>query len=344
MKIKKTIVTKDIQHYNLNESIKDTHVPIAGDVGIFEVITLGRHEAIQGEDKRITAIFENDYIMAAFADRYATSQFEGYVPTFPMELYDILGAGGAIGVVKSKNALLKDIEPTKIRMIGYCCDETGKVINTKWYQKQRFSFTGEVPNNAKVILSVGSTMDSGKTTTAAHVARGLKISGKKVTFIKFTGTCFTKDKDFVYDCGADVAIDFSDIGFPSTYMCEKEDLLDLYQSLLANIADEKPDYIVMEIADGLMQRETNFLLRSKEFMATIHSVVFSCGDSLSAFQGYDTLHQWGITPALISGRFTMSPLLIDEVKNNCSVPVLTIEEIMTGKFNNLLVSSRLVAA
>ncbi len=344
MKIKKTIVTKDIQQYILNESIKETYVPAAGDVAIFEVITLGRHEAIQGEDKRITAIFENDFIMAAFADRYATSQFEGYVPTFPMELYDILGAGGAIGVVKSKNALLKDIEPTKIRMIGYCCDDSGKVINTKWYQKQRIPFTGELPNNVKVILSVGSTMDSGKTTTAAHVARGLKYSGKKVAFIKFTGTCFTKDKDFVYDCGADVAIDFSDLGFPSTYMCQKEELLDLYQSLLARIADEKPDFIVMEIADGLMQRETNFLLRSREFMATIHSVVFSCGDSLSAFQGFDILQQWGITPALISGRFTMSPLLIEEVKNNCAVPVLTIEEIMTGKFNNLLVSSRLVAA
>ncbi|MBX7108658.1 MAG: hypothetical protein K1X61_08445 [Chitinophagales bacterium] len=344
MKIKKTIVTKDIQQYILNESIKETYVPAAGDVAIFEVITLGRHETIQGEDKRITAIFENDFIMAAFADRYATSQFEGYVPTFPMELYDILGAGGAIGVVKSKNALLKDIEPTKIRMIGYCCDDSGKVINTKWYQKQRIPFTGELPNNAKVILSVGSTMDSGKTTTAAHVARGLKYSGKKVAFIKFTGTCFTKDKDFVYDCGADVAIDFSDLGFPSTYMCQKEELLDLYQSLLARIADEKPDFIVMEIADGLMQRETNFLLRSREFMATIHSVVFSCGDSLSAFQGFDILQQWGITPALISGRFSMSPLLIEEVKNNCAVPVLTIEEIMTGKFNNLLVSSRLVAA
>ncbi|MBK9730504.1 MAG: hypothetical protein IPO83_04315 [Chitinophagaceae bacterium] len=344
MKIKKTIVTKDIQQYVLNTAINELHVPIAGDVGIFEVITLGRHESIQGEDKRITAIFENDFIMAAFADRYATSQFEGYVPSHSMELYDILGAGGAIGVVKSKNASLKDVEPTKIRLIGYCCDETGKVINTKWYSKQRVPFSGKVPNHAKIILSVGSTMDSGKTTTAAFVARGLKLTGKKVAFIKFTGTCFTKDKDFVFDCGADISTDFSDIGFPSTFMCEKEDLLDLYQTLLDSIAAENPDYIVMEIADGLMQRETNFLLKTRAFMATIYSVVFSCGDSLSAFQGYDILQQLGITPALISGRFTMSPLLIEEVKANCAVPVLTIDQIMTGKFNNLLVSARLVAA
>ena len=344
MRLKKTIVTKDVQQYTLNEKIKDTYFPIAGDVAVFEIVTLGRHETIQSEDKRNVAIFEKDFIMATFADRYATSQFEGYVPSEPMELYDILGAGGAIGVVKSKNWSLRDVEPTKVRLIGYCCDEKGAVINTKWYKKTRYPFNSIVPNNAKIILSIGSTMDSGKTTTAGCLARGLKTTGKRVAFIKFTGTCFTKDKDFVYDCGADVAIDFSDMGFPSTFMCEKNDLLDLYQSLLMKLSAEKPDYIVMEIADGLLERETNFLLKSKEFMSTIHSVVFSCGDSLSAFHGVDLLNDFGISPAFISGRFTMSPLLIEEVKHNSGLPVLNMYEIMSGEFNHLLISQQLVAA
>ncbi|MBX7140188.1 MAG: hypothetical protein K1X63_03830 [Chitinophagales bacterium] len=344
MRLKKTIVTKDIQQYTLKTDMNDTYHPIAGDVAVFEVITLGRHEQVQGEDKRNVAIFEKDLIMAAFADRYATSQFEGYVPTEPMELYDILGAGGAIGMVKSKNWSLKDVEPTKVRLVGYCTDDTGKVINTKWYKKPRVPFSGLVPNNAKIILSIGSTMDSGKTTTAGCVARGLKTTGKRVGFIKFTGTCFTKDKDFVYDCGADYTIDFSDLGFPSTFMCEKQDLLDLYQTLLMKAGAEKLDYIVMEIADGLLQRETNFLLKSKEFMSTIHSVVFSCGDSLSAFHGIDLLSDFGISPAFISGRFTMSPLLIEEVKLSSGMPVLNMDEIMSGAYNHLLISQKLRAA
>src|SRR4029078_4154313 len=118
MRLKKTIVTKDIQQYIINEKIRDTYHPVAGDVAIFEIVKIGRHEQVQGEDKRNNAIFEGDWIMAAFADRYATSQFEGYVPTEPMELYDILGAGGAVGVVKSKNWSLKDVEPTKVRLVG----------------------------------------------------------------------------------------------------------------------------------------------------------------------------------------------------------------------------------
>ena len=337
MKIKKSIVTKDVGEYVLNENIIHTHHPKSGDVGIFEIVEIDRHENIQSIDKRSVFLFEGDLIMAAFADRYATSQFEGYVPPEPLELYDILGAGGVIGVVRTKNASLKFREPTKVRLVGYCCETDGTIINTCFYKQQRSSFRGEVPNNAKVILSIGSTMDSGKTTTAAHVARGLKATGGTVAFIKFTGTAYTKDKDFVFDCGADAALDFIDVGFPSTYMWDKETLLDVYQSLLDLLIPVKPDYIVMEIADGLFQRETEFLLKDQPFMSTIHNVVFSCGDSLSAIYGVQILQEMGIYPAIISGRFTMSQLLIREVQNHMDMPILTIEELMTGEYNHHLI-------
>ncbi len=333
MKIKKTVISRDIKSYTLNTQLTGTYKMKAGDLGVFEVIELGRHEGSQMIDHKRHSIFPGDHLVAAFADRYATAQFEGYVPDGPQEIYHILGAGGVIGIVKTKHWNLRDIEPTTVRLIGYCCDENGNVINTKFYRKERKAFRAEPP--CKVILSIGSTMDSGKTTTAAYVARGLKKAGLRVGFIKLTGTCYTKDKDFVIDCGADVAADFSDMGYPSTYMCSKQEILDIYQSLLDRLASERLDYIVMEIADGLMQRETEFLLNDKEFMSTIDKVVFSCGDSLSAFHGVQLLREWGIDVSAISGRFTMSPLLIQEVQTHTKLPVFTIEEVMTGIHNYL---------
>ncbi|MFM9985846.1 MAG: hypothetical protein ACKVOK_11475 [Flavobacteriales bacterium] len=344
MRIKKSIVTKDVGQYVLNTEMNLTHKPKAGDVAVFEVIEIDRHSNVQLDDKRLAWIFEGDYIMATFADRYATAQFEGYVPKQPLELYDILGAGGAIGVVHTKNASLEHREPTKVKLVGYCCDQQNQVINTKFYNKERHAFAAHVPGDAKIILSIGSTMDSGKTTTAAFVARGLKTTGKTVCFIKMTGTCYTKDKDMVLDCGADYSYDFSDMGFPSTYMCEKNDLLDMYQSLLLKVGEHKPDYIVMEIADGILQRETAFLLRDEAFMSTIHNVVFSCGDSLAALQGVDMLEAIGIKPCLISGRFTMSPLLINEVHEQSGMPVFTIEQLMTGEHNSILLDKKVVVA
>ena len=333
MKLKRTIVSRDVQHYTLNTQITSYYKMKAGDLAVFEIIELGKHETTQMIDGRNRSIFPGDHIVAAFADRYATSQFEGYVPEEPMDVYHILGAGGVIGILKSKNYALKDIEPTTVRLVGYCFDETGKVINTKFYKKERKKFRADI--TPKVILSIGSTMDSGKTTTAAFVSRGLAMAGHKVGFIKLTGTCYTRDREFVYDCGAQIVTDFSDMGFPSTYMCSKEDILDIYQSLIDNLISQNLEYIVMEIADGLMQRETMFLLRDKPFMNTIHKVVFSCGDSLSAFHGVQLLKEWGIDVTAVSGRFTMSPLLIQEVHDHIKIPVFTIDEVMTGSRNNL---------
>lgn len=333
MKLKKTIVARDIDQFTINKKIRETHSVKAGDLAVFEIVELGKHVTAQMSDGKIRNIFPGDFIVATFADRYATSQFEGYVPTTFMPTYDILGAGGVIGIVKSKNYLLKDIEPTTVKLIGYCCDENDQVINTKFYNKERKAFRGE--HNMKIILSVGSTMDSGKTTTAAFVARGLSMADYKVGFVKLTGTCFTKDREFVLDCGASIVADFSDLGFPSTFMCSKDDILDIYQTLLDNLAVENLDYLVIEIADGLLQRETQFLLNDKAFMKTIHNVVFSCGDSLSAYYGVQLLKEWGISVSAVSGIFTMSPLLIQEVECNLRVPVFTIDEIMTGERNNL---------
>jgi hypothetical protein len=335
MKFKKTNVAKGIENFSFNYDLAKSRLMKAGDLGLFEVIETGQHKSVQMEDGKNHFIFPGDLIVGAFADRYATSQFEGYVPSEISDSYDIIGGGGVIGVVKSKNYALKDIEPTKVRQIAYCCDEAGEVINSKFHVAERKSFRGETP--APIVLSIGSTMDSGKTTTAAFVARGLKQTFEKVAFIKLTGTCYTKDREFVRDCGADFVTDFSEVGYPSTFMCSKEEILDIFQTLLDELAKEKPDVIVMEIADGLMQRETNFLLKDKAFMNTISKVIFSCGDSLSAFHGVQILNEWGIEVAGVSGFFTTSPLLIEEVKEHSKVPVFTIDEVMTGEINHLFV-------
>lgn len=329
MRIKKSIVSKQVNDYSLDTEKTLSILPKDGHLGLFEVIEIGKHTTIQSDSKRNVAIFPGDKIVAAFANRYATSQFEGYVPEKHLEVYDILGAGGAIGVVKSKNAALSDIEPTKVKLISYLFDENSNVINTKFlgidipiFDKQKRKF--------QTVLSLGSTMDSGKTTSAAFIARGLALAEKKVAFIKLTGTAYTKDKDFVFDCGADLALDFSDAGYPSTFMCSKEEIFSIYQHCLNQI-DDSFDFLVMEIADGILQRETNFLIRDESFMNTVDYISFSCGDSLSALHGIQMLNQWNLRPTFISGKFTMSDLLIHEVADVSQMPVLTIQQMETGE-------------
>jgi hypothetical protein len=330
MKIKKTYLCRENFDFNFDTNIPADYAPQVGDVGIFKVMKIGKHRNVQSEWKRNMALIPGDLIMAAFGNRYATNQFEGYVPEKVPELMHMLAAGGVVGIVKSMHYNLEDIGPTIIEMKGLVRDVQGHIINTiRRRRNQIIPFSGNAAKKTKVILSLGSSMDSGKTTTAAYLVNGIRAAGHKVGFIKLTGTTHTKDSDLNFDLGAEVSYDFSEMGYPSTFLCSKQEILDLYETLLEKTLLFNPEYVVVEIADGLYQRETKMLYQSKEFMSTVHAVLFSAGDSLSALHGCQLLKSEGITPMALSGWFTASPLLIKEVleHRDSEIPVVNLDEL-----------------
>ena len=341
-RIKKSIICRDIDinQYKIDKEKTFSYIPEMGDVAVFEVISIGKHKQIQADNKLNTLILPGDLIMGAFGTRYATAQFEGYVPTDCRDTFHILGAGGTIGVIHSMHSAFAG-GPTVLKIVGYLMDRKGNVVNTKAIKTKLIPFKGILANDANIILSIGSSMDSGKTTTAAYLTRGLKLKGNRVAFIKLTGTVYTKDTDLVYDCGADITADFSDYGFPSTYMCTEQELLDLFESLINRVSIVEPKYIVIEIADGILQRETKMLLENKRFMSLIDHVIFSSCDSLSALYGLESLKKIGIYPTALSGVLTASPLLIKEVKENTFTPVFTLEQLMNGEMNPFFASPKM---
>ncbi len=329
-KIKKSIICKKIDSEIINKDIKKIHKPKAGDVAIFKIKEIGKHTRIQTVGGNNNYILPGDLIMAVFGNRYATEQMEGYVPEEYCTTYHILGQGGAIGILKSMHTKFDLIGPTTVSLVGYMVDENGLVINTKYYNNLHESILSiSNTNNQKVILSLGTSMDSGKTTSAAFLTRGLKLAHKKVAFIKLTGTVYTKDKDMVSDYGANVALDFSDFGFPSTYMCSTAEVLNLYQRLLDQVQTYNPEYIIVEIADGLLQRETSALIQNRSFMNNVSGVLFSATDSMSAIAGADILTKLKFNVIGVTGIFTTSPLLIDEVRHQSNFTVLIGEELMS---------------
>jgi hypothetical protein len=344
-RIKKSYICAGIPVDDIATGLNSFYIPKVGDVAVFEVLKIGKHTNIQSEDKRLVTILPGDLVMAAFGTRYATEQFEGYVPETCQEIFHILGAGGTVGLVHSSHKKFEAIGPTTLKIVGYAVDRKGAVINTKWlHAARKKTFTGRMSYLSKIILSVGSSMDSGKTTTAAYMVNGFKRSGKKAAFIKLTGTVYTKDTDLAYDLGADMVANFGDYGFPSTYMCSENELLDLFESLVADVSKVQPDYIVIEIADGIYERETKMLLNNSRFMSVVDEVVFSGGDSMSAVHGVEKLQQWGIEPLALSGLFTASPLLIREVAENCDTPVFNLQQLSEGALLSLLERRHLAVA
>jgi len=122
------------------------------------------------------------------------------------------------------------------------------------------------------------------------------------------------------DTGACVALDFVDGGYPSTYLCSLTELLALHHRLVSHAASRGADWVVVEIADGLLQRETSQLLQSAAFRETVDAWVFATNDALGAVGGLSVLRTWGITPAAISGILTASPLAMREAQAATGVP------------------------
>ncbi|WP_422079407.1 hypothetical protein [Ulvibacterium sp.] len=326
--IKKANSCKNIADYKVNRSLIKEHRPKAGDVAIFEVMEIGSLKSIQDYKGRNCYIFEGDHIMLAFGNRYASNQFEAYVPKGYQEEYDLVGKGGVAGNVTSMYYKLEDIGPTKIKLIGYAVNKNG-VINTIYHHRKAVSFNPFKRRSFKTILSIGSSMDSGKTTTAAYLCRGLKNGNHKVAYIKLTGTIFNKDKMLCFDCGADYVSDFSELGFPSTYLCSMNTLMNIYESLLRDVEAVNPDYLVIEVADGLYQRETSALLEHSPFTETIDHVILSCGDSLAVHTGEQLLQEvFDQRLFALGGLFTGSPLMVSEVEQKSSIPVLTLEKLV----------------
>jgi hypothetical protein len=339
--VKRSIICRNIHPADVNKSIVNTYCPKAGDMALFEVVELGRHTSIQNELGHTEFIFPGDHIWAAFGHRYASNQFEGYVPNGPMELYHMLGKGGAVGEVKSAYARIEKDGITTLRLIGYAADLDGEVINTIFYRKPLGDSSVIDRFKNRIILSIGASMDSGKTTTAAMACRGLRRSGLDVAFMKLTGTVYTKDKMLCQDAGAWPVLDFSDFGFPSTYLAPFEQLDTLLYSMLAEIERSNPDYLVVEIADGLLQRETDYLLRHPEFLSCLAGIVYSCGDSLSGIGGLDYLEKMGLHPMFVSGLITISPLMVQELTEKVSLPVVNIEQLQ-GDYLALLLQKKVV--
>ena len=124
------------------------------------------------------------------------------------------------------------------------------------------------------------------------------------------------------DAGAESISDFSHLGYPSTYMLEESNLINIFENLDARYAASPGKYWVVEIADGIMQRETAMLLRNEYVRTRIHRLVFSASDAFGAIGGIRVLKdEFGLTPDAISGRCTSSPLMIRELHQRTDIPV-----------------------
>lgn len=294
--------------------------PEVGDLIYGEIVYVGQHKTIESSAGRIHQINDNTKLVFTYGNRYAPDYYEGFVPEESMEVADLLARSGMVGVVKCKNSNIGD--PTKVKILGNVLDKNGNPVNTRDFRRFSVKNTVKSKPRSKMILCVGTSMNSGKSMAAAACCYSIAACNRIVRASKITGTASLKDILLMEDCGAERIADFTYLGYPSTYMLSKEELLDIFDTIDLKYANNKNNYWVVEIADGILQRETRMLLMSERVRSRIHKLVFCAQDAFGAISGLQILQdEIGLKADALSGVCSSSPLSIRELSAYTGIPV-----------------------
>lgn len=281
--------------------------PNAGDLVLARVDVLGKQTKLELTDGRRAHLFPGDEILVSYGNRYAPDQFEAVVSD-DLSPCALVAAGGVAGVELARH--LRVQPATQITPIGLVGDTSGKRINLAQF---RIEASEQVPD-LPVVLSLGTSMNAGKTLTSTSLVRGFKRAGLQVAALKITGTGAGGDMWIVRDAGADVALDFTDAGFASTYLAPIDDILAGAFRLINHAASLGCEVVVIEIADGLQQKETAQLIRSDVLRGLTMGCTFASYDAMGAICGVRELAEAGHTVLGISGRLGLSPLGVREAE------------------------------
>ncbi|GHO90137.1 DUF1611 domain-containing protein [Reticulibacter mediterranei] len=300
--------------------------PQPGDMVLTRLETIGKNTHLELTDGRRATLHKDDLLAVVFGNRYAPLQFEGYA-RMRGDRCDLLSMGGLCGLFESKHDSVA--EPSRLRLLGAFGDAEGQRLTL-----QSFALPPppQGPTRYPLLIAVcGTLMDAGKTHTAMSLIIGLRRHGYRVAAIKLTGTATGTDRWTMLDAGASEVLEFLDGGWPSTYLCTVEDLLDLSHLLLSHISAHGTDCTVIEIADGLLQRETAALLQTARFTRMIDAWVLAASDPLGVVGALSLLRRWQIEPLAISGRVSMSALNRQETEAATGLPCLTAQQLQTGE-------------
>lgn len=294
--------------------------PHVGDLVLARVVEIGQHTRIERPDGRRARLFVGDEIIVVYGNRYAPDQFEAVIPE-DLGPCELVAAGGVAAVVRAAHERM--LPATRIEPIGLLADERGNRIRlcSRPLSASRSSTAGRTP----IVAVVGSSMNSGKTTSAATLTRGLVCAGYRVGAAKVTGTGAGGDVWMYEDAGAIAVYDFTDAGYPSTYLLDPEAVRGIFFNLTDRLSADGCDIIVLEVADGIFQRETVALLEDPTVQDRLDDVVFAARDAVGALAGVAWLTARGLPPRAISGVLTAAPLAVAEAEQETGLPVWHLE-------------------
>lgn len=207
--------------------------PKPGDVVLARVVEIGQHKRLESPVSRRQMLFEGDEIVVAYGSRYAADQFLSLIPT-DLGPCHLTAAGGLASRVIDQHDRMDDA--TVIEPIGLLVNRDGARVNLRDFAPHSVRSSSDDRTAANqhgsptVISVLGTSMNSGKSTTLACLAHGLVKAGLRVHVGKATGTGAGNDSRLFADAGAQRVLNFTDFGHATTFGLSESEVRDIFTS------------------------------------------------------------------------------------------------------------------
>ncbi len=256
---------------------------------------------------RMSKIKKGDILAVALGERMALKGFVGRLPS-SLKVNDVihlLNFGGTAGECTSSN--IKEVgDPLRVRVLGGIARE-GKLLNIG--DANVFERAEALTHDIPLIITTGTSMDSGKTTVAVEIIKTLSRMGMKLAGAKLTGVGALRDLYRMQDYGVREAVSFVDCGVTSTANIESEEMVRIAKGAINHLGRNQdgdlPDAIMIEFGDGLLGRYGVMpILQDAEIQSRVRLHIGCARDPAGALKLCETCDEIGLPIDVISGPVT----------------------------------------
>ena len=279
---------------------------------LMEKSVYDRLELVSG---RMAKINKGDVMAGTLGYRRALKGFVGVVPDsiHAGDTIHVLNLGGVLGLCVGKNPEVGS--PLEVEVLGSIVLD-GKPANISQNSIPTRDSLGPCP---PLVVIAGTCMSAGKTAAASEIVKRFAQAGHRVAAAKLSGVACLKDTLDMEDHGAFATLSFLDCGLPST--AHVKDLAPYARSILADLAKQNPDVIVVELGDGILgDYRVGTFFTDPELVRATKAVVMCANDLVAAWGAQKLMEQWGIPITIISGPVTDNQTGTEYIASEMKLP------------------------
>lgn len=280
-------------------------------------ITGKRNRLYECETKtgRMARMVRGDLLVGALGRRSATLEGVGdwRAENESGEL-EALTSAGLLGCSTSISPMLPEL--MRMEYLGHVSRD-GNKVNMADFVIPETPRKLDIP----VILLIGTSMSSGKTTAGQVIIRALKYMGLEVVAAKLTGAARYRDILTFRDAGARSVYDFVDAGLPST-VCSEQRYRAALELLLSKIAASEASVLVAEAGASPLEPYNGATV--VEYLSDLTRFTVLCASDPYAVLGVQTAYGNGLKADLVSGPAANTTAATRLVRELCGHPSLNL--------------------